>query len=57
MSAHTPNQTAVPGNGKGFFSYESSPQRGTVVSGNITSANLICEPRETKLQNGVQTGK
>ena len=57
MAAHAPNQTAVSGNSRGFVSYESSPQRGTVVSGNITSANLICEPRETKLQNSAQTGK
>jgi hypothetical protein len=57
MAAHAPNQTAVPGNAKGFISYESNPQRGTVVSGNITSASMACEPREAKPQNGVQARK
>jgi hypothetical protein len=57
MAAHAPNQTAAPGNAKGFVSFESNPQRGTVVSGNVTSGNMTCESRETKPQNSVQTSK
>jgi hypothetical protein len=51
MAAHSPNQTPVLGNAKGFIAYEAKPQPGTVVSGNVTSANLTCGPRETKPQN------
>jgi hypothetical protein len=57
MAAHSPNQTAVSGNAKGFVSHESNPSPGTVVSGNTTSASLTCAPPEPKPQNGARITK
>lgn len=55
MAANSHNQTPVLGNAKGFVSYETDPQRGTVVSGNTISANLTCASRETRSENSIQT--